>query len=231
MSILLPGLDGTGEMFKPFVAAAPPGVALQSLPLPRGGLQTYPHLATWLIGQLPPDPVVLIAESFSGPLAILAAKDCPNVVALVLCASFVESPVPRAFAHLLPLLRSGPPAAALLRFFLTGGDRRLADAVRVAASGVQGKVIVERIAAVLRVDVTSELQNLRQSVLYLRATHDRLVSARSAVRIRRLRPSTRIVDVRAPHMLLQTCPAEAWRHILTFLEETASGAPANNVRQ
>jgi hypothetical protein len=33
-----------------------------------------------------------------------------------------------------------------------------------------------------------------------------------------------MAEVRAPHMLLQTCPAEAWRRILTFLEETASVA-------
>ena len=68
VSILLPGLDGTAQLFKPFVAAAPAGLSIRSQPLPCERPRSYRELAEWLVERLPPDPVALIAESFSGPL-------------------------------------------------------------------------------------------------------------------------------------------------------------------
>jgi pimeloyl-ACP methyl ester carboxylesterase len=105
----------------------------------------------------------------------------------------------------------------MLRLFLTGGDDALADAVIDAVSGVHGRVMAERISAVLSVDVTSELKGLSQPILYLRGTRDRLVSAKSARRITSLRPSTKLVELPAPHMVLQTHPKQAWHHINAFV--------------
>jgi pimeloyl-ACP methyl ester carboxylesterase len=50
-----------------------------------------------------------------------------------------------------------------------------------------------------------------------RGTRDRLVGAKCARRILALRPSTSVVELPAPHMLLQAHPNEAWRHIAAFL--------------
>src|SRR5688572_26917953 len=190
--ILLAGLDGTTKLFDAFVAAAPPGVAFRALPLPNDGPQTYARLTDWLAEQIGSEEVILVAESFSGPLAILTAVRCPSVRGLVLCASFVEPPLPRWLAQLPQWLHSRPPPRSMLRLFLTGGDGALADAVISAVSSVHGRVMAERISAVLSVDVTSELKGLPQPILYLRGTRDRLVSAKSARRIASLRPSIRL---------------------------------------
>jgi pimeloyl-ACP methyl ester carboxylesterase len=81
--VLLPGLDGTGALFEGFMRAAPAGVSLDVValpPKPSGYAELAEHLSSTL--RLSPD-TILLAESFSGPLAItLAARHM--VAALVL---------------------------------------------------------------------------------------------------------------------------------------------------
>jgi pimeloyl-ACP methyl ester carboxylesterase len=110
-----------------------------------------------------------------------------------------------------------PPPAAIVKMFLTGGDSALAEATRRAIAGVRGEIIAARISAVLRVDVTAELERLSCPVLYLQAKRDRMVGARSAMRISALKPSVTVVQVCAPHLLLQANPHEAWSHVAPFL--------------
>jgi pimeloyl-ACP methyl ester carboxylesterase len=224
VAILLPGLDGTAELFAPFVAAAPVGHTVRPLRLPSDRPRGYRELADHVRAQLPAGPVALIAESFSGPLAVLLADQCRSIVALVLCASYVDPPLPSLVARLPRSVWRRPPPAALLRLCLTGGDRRLAEAVRRAVASVGADVMAGRIAETLRVDVTRELGRLAQPILYLRATRDRMIRARSAERIRALKPSTCIVEIDAPHLLLQTNPTDAWRHIEPFLDQAMVAA-------
>jgi pimeloyl-[acyl-carrier protein] methyl ester esterase len=227
-SILLPGLDGTATLFQPFVAAAPPGFRVRPLPLPNDRPRSYRDLSDWVLGQLPPEPVALIAESFSGPLALLIADQCPRVTAVVLCASFVEAPLPRLLARLPSFVWNRPPPGALVRFFLTGGDRVLAETVRSALAGVSGDVISQRIAAAASVNVTAELERFTRPLLFLRAERDRILPSRSSARARALKPSAHFADVQAPHLLLQTRPTAAWSHIRPFLENADLNARDTN---
>jgi pimeloyl-[acyl-carrier protein] methyl ester esterase len=220
ISILLPGLDGTGDLFGSFVAAAPPGFPARVLPLPHDRPRGYRELSEWVLARLPTDPVVLIAESFSGPLALLVADRCPRVTAVALCASFVKAPVSRLFAAVPKLILRRLPPAALVSFFMTGGDRGLAEALRGAVAGVGADVIAERISAVLRVDVTPELRRLSRPLLWIRAKGDRLVPARNTEKVRALKPSARFVEIESPHLVLQTHPVEAWSQIRSFLQGT-----------
>jgi pimeloyl-[acyl-carrier protein] methyl ester esterase len=71
--LLLPGLDGTGKLFKRFVAAAPPHLSLTAIALPAEA-STCDDLADSVGRNLPDgEPLVVIAESFSGPLRNTAA--------------------------------------------------------------------------------------------------------------------------------------------------------------
>jgi pimeloyl-[acyl-carrier protein] methyl ester esterase len=217
-AILLPGLDGTCDLFAPFAAAAPSRFALRSLPLPHDKPYTYRELSEWVETQLPPGPVALIAESFSGPLAVLLAARCTRVIAVVLCATFVTTPV-RVLLPLVPqAIWKYPPPASIMSLFLSAGDRQIARSARSALGALSAEVVASRIAAIASVDVASELTGLSCPVLYLQATHDRLVGGRSAERIRTARPSTEFVRVAGPHLLLQTRPEHAWSHIAPFLD-------------
>lgn len=222
LSLLLPGLDGTGELFAPFVSAAPPDWPVRVVPLPSDQPRGYHDLAEWLLPALPNERFALIAESFSGPLAILLANRCPQIYAVVLAASFVQAPVPRAFARLAGHAGRLRPPAWALRVFMTGGDPVLAEAMRKVLPAVGRDVIGGRIAAVSSVDVTSELQRVHQPLLVLRATRDRLIPARGAQAIRSLTPAAASVDVDGPHLLLQAKPTQCWGAIEPFLRGAAA---------
>jgi pimeloyl-ACP methyl ester carboxylesterase len=217
VSILLPGMDGTGELYGRFNAALSSEWPVHVLPLPGDSPRGYADLADSMLPQLPSEPFAIVAESFSGPLAILLANRCRYVHAVVLCASFVQAPLPRLFARLPFFLRRGPPPAWAVRFLMTGPDPVLAGAVRHALEKVDAKVLVGRVSAALDVDVRNDLERLRRPLLYLQASRDRLVPASCAATIRALKPRAEFVTVNGPHLLLQANPVESWRHIEEFL--------------
>jgi pimeloyl-[acyl-carrier protein] methyl ester esterase len=227
LSILLPGLDGTGNLFKRFTAVVPADWPVQAVRLPNDQPRGYRDLADCLLPMLPTGRFAIVAESFSGPLAILLANRCPQVYAVVLSATFAEPPLPRVFARLSNLFGHRPPPVWALRAFMAGGDLLLAEAVRNAVGEVDGAVLRARLAAALSVDVAGDLQHLRQPLLCLRAARDRLVPAHCATTIRSLNPSAESASIDGPHLLLQTKPVESWRHIESFLRRASARALAN----
>lgn len=220
MSILLPGLDGTGTLFERFVAAAPSGLSVGVQPLPSDQPRSYPDLVDALLPVLPAEPFALVAESFSGPLAVLLANRCSRVWAVVLCASFVRSRLPQVLARAPDIILRRPPPRLLVQMVMTGGDHGLACAVRDAVRPLDTAVLRARIAAAVTADVTPELERLRQPLLYLRAERDRLISARCAADVRAAQPSAEIASVDGPHLILQARPRESWSLIAPFLEQT-----------
>jgi pimeloyl-ACP methyl ester carboxylesterase len=82
--ILLPGLDGTGDLFRPLLDVLPPGIDFLVVAYPADRPLTCDELLPILAEQIPPDrPLVLVAESFSGPLALRFAAAHPDRVRAV----------------------------------------------------------------------------------------------------------------------------------------------------
>ena len=211
--VLLPGLDGTGELFRPFVAAAPSTAELHILSLPQEPLETYEAFSRWAVPRLSEEPCVLVAESFSGPLGVLLAAQCPSVRALVVCASFCRSPLPAFLRHTPTLAWRRSPPVALIRLLLTGGDYGLAKALQRSIATVPAEVIAARVRATLTVDVSAALGRLRQPLIYLRGNADRVVGRRCGELFRAVQPRTQLFELAAPHLVLQTRPQRAWQHI------------------
>lgn len=92
--VLLPGLDGTGRLFEWFLDALPSKLRPIVIPFPRDAAD-YAALETQAARSLPQgQPFVILAESFSGPLALrIAARGPANLVAVILVASFTSRPV------------------------------------------------------------------------------------------------------------------------------------------
>jgi len=88
--ILLPGMDGTGLLFQDFVEALGAEIRAVVVSYPKNESLTYTALESTVQRQLPSDePYVLLAESFSGPLAISIAASGPSgLLGVVLCCSF-----------------------------------------------------------------------------------------------------------------------------------------------
>ncbi len=91
--VLLPGMDGTGMLFDRLIALLP--LDCQIIVLPKGADQSYTYLTEYCIGRLPREDFVLLAESFSGPIAARIASDRrPNLKAVIFVATFLQPPSP-----------------------------------------------------------------------------------------------------------------------------------------
>ena len=93
--LLLPGLDGSGVMFRPLLSHLPKEIRPIVVSYPPGEMLSYDELLPRVLAAIPDDlPFVLLGESFSGPLAIMAAAKCPpGLIGMILCATFVRNPV------------------------------------------------------------------------------------------------------------------------------------------
>lgn len=204
--------------------ALPQHVRSEAPVYPRDRFLAYEDLAKlvrWIIADF--GPFVLLAESFSSPLAIqIAAETPPNLKGLVLCAGFAESPVRGLTGRLGSMLAPVIVRTTLLKTdWLIGKNAppSLAESVKSAISSVPPGVLAARFRAVLACDVRSELARISVPVLYLRARQDRLVPPRCLERIRRVKPDTRAIDIDGPHLLLQRKLKETAEIITEFLNE------------
>ncbi len=121
--LFLPGLHGTGTLFEPLTDCAPPNVECTVVTYPVDRELSYREYADYVIANfIPEKPFVIVAESFSGPVAVLAAERKPaSLIGMVLCNTFVYSPAWSGFAS--PpwrFLFSFSPPQCIIGFQLTG---------------------------------------------------------------------------------------------------------------
>ena len=149
--VLLPGLDGTGAMFAPFIHALPKDVLAEPVVYPES-LESFDEYVEFAAAALHGTAdVVVIAESFSGPIAIsLLRKPPPNLRAIVLVATFTTAPraLLRRLSKLVPsaVIRAFVPAA--LNWFCA--NRNTASEVLRIANDVVSRVPIETLDSRLR---------------------------------------------------------------------------------
>lgn len=223
--VLLPGLDGTGQLFAPLLKQLEADCKASVVAYPHDERLSYEQLKPYVRSALPvKEPFVLIAESFSGPLAVeLAATPPDNLQALVLCASFVSNPAPpllqwiHRFNHPLWFRYRLPHTFVRYAAAMWDCEANVIDDLIEHTKTVRPEVLSFRFAQVLRVDVRAALQRCRLPLLYLRAKRDLLVMRRNWEEIARLKPDARYAEIDASHFVLQHKPAEAFAAIQAFL--------------
>ena len=221
--VLLPGMDGTGTLFQPFVSELGCEFRVEIVRYPTTGALGYAELEEHARRSLPSDGrFVILGESFSGPIAVSIAASRPGgLVGLILCSSFIRNPRPvfgplRHLAYVLPV-KLAPFAvlnAALLGRFSTP---QLRSMLTTAMSEVSAEALRARVRAVLSVDVSAKLKTLNLPLLYLLAKHDQVVPVSALTQIKRALISTQVVSLEAPHFLLQAAPTEAAGVVRKFL--------------
>lgn len=211
--VLLPGLDGTGRLFRWLIPELESTARPVAVAYPDNFILDDRALADVATRQLPDGPFVLLAESFSGPIAALVAARRPaGLRGIVFAASFVAPPAPRWLKRaVFDFWFRIPPAEFLLRQLLL--DARCApDVVAEVAAVIRTvppSILAARMQQVLTVDASDALQSCRVPILALAASRDRLVGQRGIETIRNARPDATIVALDAPHMLLQAQPRAA----------------------
>ena len=224
--VLLPGMDGTGELFADFQQAVSGKCQTTVLRYPADRFLSYSQLLDYISAYVPADePFTLLAESFSTPLAIQFAVSNPTGLrALVLCAGFVTCPVNYwlglmagvaarfAFQMKLPdfavdfLLGPAPPADLVV-------------ALRSAISSTSPRVLSRRLQAVLTCDARADLSRLTVPTLYIQARHDRLVRPQCLKEMQRIKPDINVTAIDGSHLILQQEPIEAAEAIMEFISK------------
>jgi pimeloyl-ACP methyl ester carboxylesterase len=233
LTLLLPGLDGTGRLFSRFVAASGGTLELKVLSYPPDRVLGYAQLEELVRREIPIDrPFALLGESFGGPLALrIAAHGAPGLVGVVLATSFHRRPAAspiRALRPLSPAFFRLPLPAHAVRILLAGPEapRDLVEEVRAAVATVRGNVMASRAHEALHVDATEWLLRCPVPILFVGGRHDRLLRSAIPIEIRALRADVEIRMLDAPHLALQTCPAEAMRRVEDFLRRAQARAVA-----
>jgi pimeloyl-ACP methyl ester carboxylesterase len=217
--VLLPGLDGTGRLFQPLLAQ----LRAKVVSYPNDKPLTLDEHARHAIRQLPSEKAVLLAESFSGLVALRVLQEAQSrIAALVFVGAFAEPPRPLLLrlAPLVsragPLMRSAP--AFLLRQFCLGKEATVAqlNLLRETLAAVPPPVLSHRLALVAARQSFGKAK-FGTPCLYLQAAEDRLVPASAAAWFRARFEHFALERVDGPHFLLQTRPRECAQRIGEFV--------------
>jgi pimeloyl-[acyl-carrier protein] methyl ester esterase len=223
--VLLPGLDGTGQLFDSFLAALPNTLVGRAVAYPENEFFPYDDLLRYVQSAIPRDePFVLLAESFSAPIAVeYAASNPQNLAALIIVAGFIRNPL-GSLSLLLKLIIGAwifkvmVPRWVLERV-LMGSDAptELVHKFRHVLHSVSPAVLSGRVHEALRCDVSRHLARTNIPLMYVHAMHDGLLSEVCLADIKHIRPDISVALVDGPHLLLQRKPQDVANIVSSFI--------------
>jgi len=214
MLVLLPGMNGTGELFAEFLSYYDGDHLVISLP--ESGPQDHATLANVINQQLPNKSYILLAESFSGGIVPELLKLNPtHIKGVIFVASFLSSP--RSYliglAKLLPIkaLVSLPLSNIAHRLLFLGQEATkplLSKFVNVIKS-IPKQVLSSRLEVMKRQQLPQVTFNI--SAIYIRALSDRLISPKKSQEVANVFNHIEFVEIEGPHFILQAQPKESAR--------------------
>ena len=220
--VFMPGMDGTGLSAEPLMKLIPPDVAFTIVRYPTDKLLSFEETVECAAKQFPPGiPPVVVAESFSGPVAIkLIASGCVQAKYLILCATFAKSPHPLLLKlsrslGITSLIKPEMPKLFFKVFLGKGFAKSLAPMWQRVHATVPARVLDHRLGIINRIDVTAWLDKLLIPCLYLQATEDRVVPSSCLSSFIKYIPNLEIRRIKGPHFILQAQPLAC----LTAIEE------------
>jgi pimeloyl-ACP methyl ester carboxylesterase len=221
--LLLPGMPGTDALFKPLVDKLEDHFEIDAVSYPPDEPLGYEQLLNLVTSRIPKEkPYFILGESFSGPLAVMAALKCPeNILGVILVASFVTSPMPRWINRLKrfargPILDVRPRSHINDRLMGKECDERTRIWIHENLPRLKNEVLSARVEAVLDVNVREELKSLQAPILYIAGSDDWLIGKKCINIIWLCRPDVEIKVLDGVHMILQTNPTDAAAAIKEF---------------
>ncbi len=218
--VLLPGLDGTGRLFRWLSAEYAGPVPLQVVSYPADARLGYRELTQYVRALIGSRKVIVLGESFSGPIAVEIAASMPNQVkGLILAATFVRSPWPALLVRMAARVNPGLAPRPLMHAILRGRntDPSLNMEIEKILAEMAPEVRAKRLREVADANVRNRLKTVRCPILALHGTKDWLVPRTSVVKSLKSDPNATIALFEAPHMLLQTNAEAAARVIEAFV--------------
>lgn len=208
----MPGLDGTGKLFAPIIPLLKPQFNLVFVTYPD--LNSFADYIDCARSQLPDEPgFSLLAESFSGPVAMALLAQHPEPVGpSVIASSFVRSPLATLTRMASYIPEQMFSIGALSDFCLdvhTSDDEDFSETQPLplnVTEQIDGTALKHRISVFSRIDVSALLPEINVPILYLHALRDRITSDHDAQMMENHLPDVNRVDIDGPHLLLQNQP-------------------------
>lgn len=230
--VFLPGFDGEAELRQPFVAALAERHPARAVGYPNRTLASLNGYARHAAAQVAPHarPLV-IAESFSGLVALRWAANDPHVAGLVLCGAFARSP-----AALASLGAKMPSVTRFLgaRYFHASGlvqsdpaRRQWSQGLSSAVGRLEPDVVSERLGLIAAEDASRDALSLTIPVIVVEFENDLIVGRSATEHLAANCPGCTLVRLPGPHFALETRPrdcAEALApHLARFFDPLTSG--------
>ena len=221
--IVLPGIDGLAEFRAEFVRRMSEQMHTTAISYPTDASLGYDELTRMVRALLPTDhPYLLLAESFSGPVAVRIAAEPPEGLrGIVLCGTFIANPRPilGRLAGVLNLLPVKAIPRRLLSLLMLGRWATPDGRVNLfgALSRVSDELIKSRLKAVIGVDATDAARSVTLPALVIAATSDRLLSGSAARTTLKHFPHATVEFVEGPHWLLQAVPEKVADAVKRFV--------------
>ncbi len=224
--VLLPGLDGTGQLFKPLLEALPQSIETLIIYYPNDQKLNYKKLYEYVSVRLPDEDYVLVGESFSGYIAYQVALSKPeNLKSIIFVASFLSSPRPILLSLLkylpIKLLLSFPIPTFIIKLFLldSSATKETIHLLKQTIQKISVDVISFRLNEINK--IPTKLDNVPISATYIQANQDRLVPKKSLEAIKVLFPHLHQETIDAPHFCLQSNPIDCVKIIQKHLKHTS----------
>lgn len=224
--VLLPGLDGTGRFFARLERELKGRLNVQVIAYPSDPAFGYAELPDYVRDKIGTELVVVLGESYSGPVALRLGAQNPNQVkGVILAATFLTPPWPKWMLNLSARGEPGLVPRGWIDAILRGGaeDRELGAEIASVMAGFDGKVRSARLRAVAGVDARADFARVSCPILALHGQHDWLVWPGPMRRAIGPKAGARWKLLAGPHMLLQNNPGEAARAIEAFVKKIGSG--------
>ena len=218
--ILLPGMDGTGILFKPFIDELPQDLAVNPISYPDNEHLNYQQLADLVRKSLPiEEEFIIVAESYSGPVAyLLVQENIPNLKSIVFVTTFLRSPRPLLLKILatLPLefLFSFAVPHFIVKRLLFGLNAKNENISLFykAMEKPNPRVLAERLRDISNLSIHLKQLNVRAA--YIQAKEDKLVPSSNASAFIKCFKTLNVYQISGPHFLLQSNPQECARIVL-----------------
>ncbi len=220
---LLPGMDGSGFLLTALVERLASRRPVHVISYPSSAPLTYDDLTAFVMERTPDSRFVILGKSFSGPIAIEVAATERRVAGLVLASSFARHPMPTLLVPLAQMLDLTWVPRRIVEASLLGSAGRpdLIESLHRVLAKLPREVIRARASEVLRVDKRDRLLAVTCPMLCLHGRYDRLVRKKYLDELTASRPTCEVRMFDAPHMLLETHPAEAAAAINHFCNQVS----------
>lgn len=208
--VLLPGLDGTGYLFKDLLKELPTALKVEVISYASISSLTYYEQAQEIASLYLDKDVLIIGESYSGRVAYeLCHLLGERVKGLIFLASFVSKPsIFSRLASIIPISFLRPNFITRLLLYIVGfnmsGGIQLVSPVFHSLEHTDNKKLKERLRNIACLD--KPIKKITCPVTYISPNKDFLIASRSVQYLASLCPNFKKVEVLGGHFIAQSNP-------------------------